>query len=157
MDRVEQRSKRIAQSILENESLTADLDDPQAQALLDWGIERAETIAQSTTGLDDEAAELAMDPRLRALRRLMRQVNQWMQGGQDMDQRAGAERLSQMIDQAQIVHGPGYAPPGPEQRQAFLRLRSEWTDDRTQMLDRLLTLLSHQPEPIDQEENDDQA
>jgi len=154
---LEQRTQRVAQSILENESLTADLDDPQAQALLDWALERAGTVAQSTAGLDDAEAEELMVPRLRALRRLMRQVNQWMRGGQDMDQRTGAELLSQIVNQAQIVHGPGYVPPGPERRQAFLRLRCELAGDPTQMLDRLLGLLSTQPKAINQEEKDDQA
>jgi hypothetical protein len=63
----EVRARRAVESILENESLTADLDDVEAQRLLEWGIVHAKRLAAENRGsLDDE---------LGALRRLMRGIN----------------------------------------------------------------------------------
>jgi hypothetical protein len=50
MYEVSQRIERAAESILENERLTADLDDAAAQVLIDWGLACAELIAGSTDG-----------------------------------------------------------------------------------------------------------
>ena len=79
MEQLLKRISRVAESLMENERLTADLDDEAAQQLLSWGISCAKTIMQSTAGLDDEAAEKATYPRMRATRRLMRETNRWVQ------------------------------------------------------------------------------
>jgi len=42
---LEQRASRAAESILEDESLTSDLDDVAAKVLLDWGLACAKAIA----------------------------------------------------------------------------------------------------------------
>ena len=63
----EVRARRAVESILENESLTADLDDVEAQRLLEWGIVHAKRLAaENRESLDDE---------LNALRWLMRGIN----------------------------------------------------------------------------------
>ncbi len=155
MDLLQRRTQRVAQSLLENESLTADLDDAQAQVLLDWALERAETIVQRTAGLGEAEAEEELGPRLRALRRLLRRVNQWLSGGDDMDQRTSAETLAQIVGQAQVVSGPDYAPPPADQLRSLSRLRFELADDPSQMLARLLALI--QPGSTEQEEPRGQA
>jgi len=48
MDELTRRAQDLAESILENESLTADLDDAAAKVLIDWGVACAEIIAHST-------------------------------------------------------------------------------------------------------------
>ena len=48
MAEIQQRIQRAAESILENEALSADLDDDAAKLLLDWGVKRAEQIAIQT-------------------------------------------------------------------------------------------------------------
>lgn len=63
----EVRARRAVESILENESLTADLDDVEAQRLLEWGTAHAKRLAaENRESLDDE---------LNALRWLMRGIN----------------------------------------------------------------------------------
>lgn len=73
----EQRAVRAAESILGNETLTNDLDDEAASVLLDWALAWAERVAHSTSRLDDEAAQEAMYPRLKAIRKMMRSINRW--------------------------------------------------------------------------------
>lgn len=116
-----QRVNRAAESILENESLTADLDDEAAKALLDWGITCAEMIARSTAGLNDSEAEEAMSLRLRAIRRLMRLVNRWGASYSEMDAEAGASLLTRIIEQAAIIYGEEFTPPNDDRRDAFLK------------------------------------
>lgn len=159
MDEITQREARASESILENESLTAGLDDETAQALLDWGLACARLVARSTAGMDDEAAEEAMSPRLRAARQLMRQVRRW---GAKLDQaaetaapprpsivqrllrprvrqeyKAADELWAGVAAQAAIIYGQDYTPPGSDQRQAFLK---QYAEVRTQPLQVIASL-----------------
>lgn len=118
---VPRRVKRAAESILENEALTADLDDVAAKVLLDWGGACAKMIAQSTAGLNNIEAEDAMSPRLRATRRLMRLVNRWVSKRQQRDTEGSATALTKIIEQAAIIYGEDFTPPSDDRRDAFLR------------------------------------
>ena len=118
-DILEERAKHAAETILENESLTDGLDDAAAQVLLDWGLACAKLIAQSTAGLDEAAAEEVMSNRLRAVRRLMRPMDEWI-NRQTLDPDQSAALLSKIIEQAKVVYGEGYTPPTESQQQSFL-------------------------------------
>lgn len=118
---VTQRVNRAIESILENEALTADLDDSAAKVLLDWGIACARQIAQSTAALDDSRAEEPLSSRLRAVRRLMRRVNQWASTRPQMDAEGSAGLLADIVEQAAIVYGQDFTPPSPDRRDVFLK------------------------------------
>ena len=158
MYEVTRRIERAAESILGNEGLTADLDDPAAKVLLDWGVACAERIAGSTDGLGDSEAEEVISPRLRATRRLMRRVNQWVAGRPNMDTEEEAELLNQIIEQAAIIYGDSFVPPGENQRTSFVARQGELNDDATQFIAGLRELLE-KPTNIsltDQGEDNDQ-
>jgi len=138
------REHHAVGSILENEQLTADLDDASAKLLLDWGIACAQRAARSTVGLGDEEAEQALYPRLRATRRLMRQVNQWIAGRRELDAQRGAAALDQLIEQAAVIYGKGYAPPSQDRRQGFLRMHFETADDPQRLITDLRHLIENQ-------------
>lgn len=65
-----QEHQVAVERILEDESLTAELIDPAATTLLDWGVKQAEVIARGT----ESQAEL--DTHLNALRRTLKRVGQ---------------------------------------------------------------------------------
>jgi hypothetical protein len=115
------RIHRAAESILENERLTADLDDDAAKVLLDWGIACAKMVVQSTVGLDDVEAKAVMSPRLRATRRLMRLVNRWVARRGDLDAEGSATYLTRIIQQAAIIYGTDLMLPNHDRQDAFLR------------------------------------
>lgn len=140
MSKLEQRIRRAAESILENESLTAGLDDATAKVLLDWGVACAEAIAQGTAGLSDNEAEAVMSPRLGATRRLMRQVRRWVVNRLEMDSEASARLLAEILEQAAIAY-PGFGPPDDNQRDLFLDQWPGLADDPPQMIDRLRMLI----------------
>jgi len=141
MYEVTRRVERVAESILENEKLTEDLDDAAAKVLLDWGVTCAEKIAGSTDGLGDSEAEEVITPGLRAIRRLMLQVNRWVASQPDIDGAEEAELLSQIIEQACIVYGDGFVPPDDDQRTSFLARQKELSGDPPQFISDLRELL----------------
>jgi hypothetical protein len=112
--RVDNRLRRAAEKIQGNESLTAELDDQAAQALLAWALQAARTIAWRTDGLDDLEAEQILNVRLRALRGLMRTVSAWTAEGPGVDPAQDEARWLALQQAAQIVYGPDYTPAQPE-------------------------------------------
>jgi hypothetical protein len=122
------RINRAVSDLVGNESLFADLGTEAAETALDWAIATTRHIVGETDGLDDAAAEAATNPRLRAVRQLIRLVNRIAAGGPGLDT---TSLLDQVFVQAAILYGPGYQPPPPEQRRALpspdLDSLPEWT------------------------------
>ncbi len=141
MDALAQREQRAIESILENESLTADLDDGSAQALLDWGIACVRAVVRSSANLSDAEVEDATSPRLRATRQLMRGVRRWVVQRASLNQEADAEALEGIIDQARVIFGAAFSPPPQDRREAFVRLHPELADDPRQMVASLRQLI----------------
>lgn len=117
---LERRVRGVAESLLENEALTADLDDTAAQESLAWALALGKEIARSTAGMDDTTAEEAMYPRLRAVRRLMRYVNRWVAYQSEMTAEDRADLLHKLVDQAAVAHGGAPALPHAQRCEAFL-------------------------------------
>ncbi len=141
MDKLTQRLNRAAESILENESLTAGLDDDAAQALLDWGLACAELAARSTSGLDDEAAENAISPRLRATRRLMRLVRRLV--AQRPEAATSSKLFVEMTERAAVIYGKDFKPLDDNQRQAFARMHAEFSEQPVQIITTLRQLIEN--------------
>ena len=94
---LEKRLKLATSSILENEQLTADLDDEAADQLLQWGLALAEKIVMTTEDLPDEQVEDATYTPMRALRKMLRAVNNWASSHDD-------QQLARVLEQANVVH-----------------------------------------------------
>ena len=137
------RVRRVSESFLDNERLTADLDDLAAKALLDWGLKLGSRIAQGTADVeDDEQADEAMYPRLRATRRMMRDVNLWITSAQQGDREGSGEALNQIIEQAQVIYGQTFTPPSDEQRTRFMQAQSEFLDNPPRLIANLRDLFT---------------
>ena len=105
---IEKRIKMAAESILENEALREGLDDEAASALLDWGIARAKEITATTADVeDDDEAQEAMYPRMRALRQVLGDVVSLCAENADPAQRTGL--LQEIAGQVPLVYGPAAA------------------------------------------------
>ena len=109
---IESRMQSAAESILENETLTADLDDTAAKVLLDWGVGLSQQIANQTIELDQSQAEEAMYPPMRALRKMLRGANMWSNDPQESN-------LGRIFNQAAIAYGSGFVQPGDDKLYAF--------------------------------------
>jgi hypothetical protein len=109
---LEKRIARAAESILDNEALTSDLDDDAADLFLKWALGRVEEVARSTSSLGEEDAEEAMAIRLKAIRQIARYVNTW---GDDPQ-----AALENIILQAKTLYGEAFSPPIETNKTAFI-------------------------------------
>jgi hypothetical protein len=114
------RAARAAESIMENERLTADLDDDAAKVLIAWGIVCAKRVVGQTTGMDDAEAEEAMYPGLGATRRLMRTINNWIAKGREIGREERVAYFDKVIEHATNIYGEDLTPPTSERRDTFL-------------------------------------
>jgi hypothetical protein len=73
--KVNRRYRIAAERIWENSSLRDELNDEQAQRLLDWGSDYLKKVANETAELADNDAENILDAQTEKVTGLMRQVN----------------------------------------------------------------------------------
>jgi len=105
---MDKRIKMAAESILENEALRQGLNDEAASALLDWGTARAKEITATTTNVeDDDEAQEAVYPRMRALYQILGDVVSLCAENADPAQRTGL--LQEIAAQVPLVYGPAAA------------------------------------------------
>lgn len=117
MNELDRRLRIAAERLLENESLTADLDDEAARHLLAWGLAWTQLIVDSTAGPGDDQS--AVEPRLKALRRMMRTANRWAGDRSAMDEAADRVLLGKIYDRAVVAAAPS-AAGDPQARQRFI-------------------------------------
>ena len=111
---IEKRTQRIAESFLDNEALTADLDDEAAQVLIAWGMALAGKIARETAGMNDQQAEEVMYRPLRSLRRLLSTTSK-LAASPDINQ------LNKFLERAGETYGQAFVlPSGPAEGAHFL-------------------------------------
>lgn len=140
---VEGRIQRAVEGILENEKLTADLDDDAAQVLLDWGTRCARQIAQGTLGLNDAQAEEDMYQPMRATRRMMRAVNKLASRHQILGDEGCSVALQKIIAQAGLVYGRDYIPPDSTRQNDFLA-NIQLTTDIPGIISQIRTLVENE-------------
>src|SRR5512144_2738056 len=70
----------MVEEIMGNEALVEMLETEAAAEMLNWGITTAKALVSKTMDLDDITAELAIVPRLKAIRQSMRSIGNWAAG-----------------------------------------------------------------------------
>src|SRR5688572_25216606 len=126
---LEKRIRMAAESILENESLRDGLDDQTASALLDWGIARAKQIASLTADIQDEdEAEQASYPRMRALRQMLRIAAQL--SAENIDSVEHSVLMEELTNLIPLVYGEGTVVPETSQWDSLLALESSSAQEK---------------------------
>ena len=77
---INSRINKIVDELSGNEALLEMLDTDAATEMLNWGIATATSLVKRTEGLDDPAADLVLEPQLKAVRQTMRSVGNWAAG-----------------------------------------------------------------------------
>ena len=77
---INSRTQRFVGEIAGNEALLEMLDADAATEMLNWGIATVTALVKRTEGMDDAAAELALEPQLKAVRQTMRSAGNWAAG-----------------------------------------------------------------------------
>ena len=124
MTEFQRRIQLAAESILENEALTAALDDEAAKLILAWGLEQSQGIVSETIEMDDAQAEEAIYHPMRALRKMLRIANQWTIEPQE-------NSLRKFLQQVEIVYG---CIPSEEQQALFMLQIPEGSVERVAAL-----------------------
>lgn len=148
-EELSKRNARAAESILENERLTADLNDDAASVLLKWGLACAENIVQDTSGMNDLQAEEVMYRPMRALRRMMRAVNKWVNRYDTYSAEDHAESLERIITQARLIYGEDYTPPDDDQQREFQMRLDELRANIPNMITQLRTFVENRASDFD--------
>lgn len=137
------RQRMAAERILENESLRGGLDQSGEAALLKWAIACAEQIAGATAGIeDDEEADEASYPRMRALRQMLEAVKSLYRP--ELLPAEGRAALVEMLAQAAVVYGPGVRLPERIYWNAFT---ASLEGDSGQKINALRTLIENKINP----------
>ena len=113
--RIEKRLQREMESLYANEGLTGDIDDSTARLLLDWAEHQVHQVVDTTAEMEDAAAEEVMYPRMKALRRIARYVNQALSG-----QGEPSDLAEKIVAQARILYGEAFVEPDINKVQTLL-------------------------------------
>jgi hypothetical protein len=119
MDGIDSRVKKFVDEIAGNEALLEMLETDAATEMLNWGIATATSLVKKTEGLDDLAADLALLPRLKAVRQFMRQIGNWA-AGKYADPASLIPLRDKLLEQLRLIRGESANLPSPEQMDALL-------------------------------------
>ena len=119
MDGIDSRIQKIVDEIVGNEALLDILDTDAATEMLNWGIASATSLVQGTDGLDDTAADLALEPRLKAVRGSMRSIGNWA-AGKYADPESRVPLRDKLLEHFRAILGESAQLPPAEQMDALL-------------------------------------
>ncbi len=106
MGSIEERARLAAEQVIGDSSLTDEMDDAEASALLDWAAGLARQAAAQTLELDDAAASEILAARMQDVRRLVRRINRLIGLlGADPSDEEVEEALRSVFESASAVPG----------------------------------------------------
>jgi hypothetical protein len=113
------RIQSMVAGIMGNESLVEMLETEAATEMLNWGIATAKTLVSKTMDLDDFAAELAIVPRLKAIRQSMRSIGNWA-AGKYADPESRVQLREKLLEYFKLIFGEDARLPSAEKLDALL-------------------------------------
>jgi hypothetical protein len=119
MDSIRARVQRVIEEMTGNEALLEMLETDAATELLNWGIAIAKSLVSETEGLDDFAADLAILPRLKAVRQTMRAVGNWA-AGKYADPAGRVQLRDRILENFKVIFGGDARLPSPESMDELL-------------------------------------
>ena len=119
MAELEARVQKAIEDIAGNESLLEMLDTEAAAELFEWGSSTATSLVTQTDGMDDAAAELASESRLKAVRQFMRSAGNWA-AGKYIDPADRIQLREKLLGYAKVIFGEDAQLPPTEEVDAVL-------------------------------------
>lgn len=113
------RVERVIEEMMGNEALLEMLDTEAATEMLNWGIAAAKSLVKETKGLDDIAADLAILPRLKAVRQTMRSVGNWA-AGKYVNPADRLQLRDRLLENFKLIFGGESRLPSPEKMDELL-------------------------------------
>ena len=90
------------------------LEGEAAAEMFNWGITTVETLVSKTTDLDDAAAELALMPRLKAVRQSMRSIGNWA-ADKYADPASRTQLRDKLLEHFRLIFGEEARLPAAEE------------------------------------------
>ena len=119
---------RAIDALLGNEALTDRLADEPARLLLDWGTACTRQIFEHFPALDPQDQEELLAPRLKAVRRLMRSLNQWVPERLAASAESNQESLQALLPLMAEIDSTGPPAPGAAEMEEFWRQHASLPD-----------------------------
>ena len=119
MAEINARVERVIEEMTGNEALLEMLETDAATETLNWGIAAAKSIVTQTTELDDSLAELAILPRLKAIRQSMRSIGNWA-AGKYVDPDSRIELREKLLTNFRTIFGEEKRLPSAEKMDEVL-------------------------------------
>jgi hypothetical protein len=134
------RIQRVIEEITGNESLLEMLETDAAAEMLNWGISTAKSLIAKTRDLDDFAADLALLPRLKAIRQSMRSIGNWA-AGKYTDPASRIELRDKLLGHFRTIFGDDKRLPAPEKLEAVLNQMDDKRNTPHQLVLKLRQLI----------------
>jgi len=137
---INSRVQRVIEEMLGNEALLEMLETDAAAEMLNWGTAMATSLVQTTNDLDDFAANLAILPRLKAVRQSMRSIGNWAVG-KYIDPESRVELRDKMLERFRVIFGENARLPSNEQFDELLNQVDNKNNTPYQLILKLKQLL----------------
>ena len=134
------RIQSMVAGIMGNESLVEMLETEAATEMLNWGIATAKTLVSKTMDLDDFAAELAIVPRLKAIRQSMRSIGNWA-AGKYADPESRVQLREKLLEYFKLIFGEEARLPSAEKLDALLNEADDKNNTPHQLILKLRKLI----------------
>lgn len=134
------RIERVLEEMTGNESLLEMLDTEAATEVLNWGIATAKSLLNQTQELDDFAADLAILPRLKAIRQSMRSIGNWA-AGKYTDVASRIQLRDKLLENFKVIFGERSRLPSADKLDAVLNRVDDKTNTPNQLILKLKRLL----------------
>ena len=132
--------ERVIEEISGNEALLETLDTDAATEMLNWGIATAKSLINRTMEPDDFAAELAILPRLKAIRQSMRSIANWA-AGKYTDPEDRVKLREKLLGNFRMIFGENSRLPSLEKMDMLLNQAEDKTNTPHQLILKLKQLL----------------
>jgi hypothetical protein len=141
------RIERVIEEMAGNEALLEMLETDAASEMLNWGITTAKSLVSKTRGLDDFAAELAILPRLKAIRQAMRSIGNWSVG-KYADAASRIQLRDKLLDHFRMIFGEEPHLPPAEKMDAVLNQVDDKSNSPHQLILKLRQLIEEHRQKI---------
>jgi len=137
---INSRIQRVIGEMLGNEALLEMLETDAAAEMLKWGTAMAASLVKTTNDLDDLAANLAIMPRLKAVRQSMRSIGNWAVG-KYIDPEDRVELRDRMLERFRVIFGENARLPSIEKFDELLNQVDDKNNTPYQLILKLKQLL----------------
>ena len=134
------RIQGMVEEIMGNESLVEMLETEAATEMLNWGIAIAKTLVRKTMDLDDLATELAIVPRLKAIRQSMRSIGNWA-AGKYADPESRVQLREKLLGNFKMIFGEDARLPSTEKLDVLLNEAHDKNNTPHQLILKLKELI----------------